>query len=235
MHHFRSRLVFVFLLTALYFVLNQESALAQYEPPTNVKLIMYQLTTGGAIADPPILCSKGSRTYGCTADISNPNRAYPFDSSTITVTIEGTAANNRYLRDVIAQEMSPTSFLPPALAAQAIAARTYAYWHIRTDSIQPGAIDNSNGYQVFLPYRYDQFNDAERTAIDAALQQRFYISYHQSYSVNIYGQNLTLSASDPVFAEFFADAPAQTASNATFSYLTGVEDPISTHPDVKRL
>lgn len=233
------------LLMIIYCVLEAAPVYAQFQPPNTIRVTMYRLNSGNGsiVTDPktgkPIPCTEDrdeiAQSYGCTAITNDDTYAYPFDSSTITVTIEGTAANNRYLRDVIAQEMSPTSFLPSALGAQAIAARTYAYWHIRTDSVQPGPINNSNGYQVFLPYRYDQFNDAERAAIDAALQQRFYMSYHHSYSVNIYGQNLTLSESDPVFAEFFADAPAQTVNNTTFSYLTGVEDPISTHPDVTAL
>jgi hypothetical protein len=229
----------------IYCTLEAAPVHAQFQPPSSIRVIMYRLNFGsGSIAiDPatgkPILCTKDrdeiAQSYGCTAITNNDTYAYPFDSSTITVSIEGAAANDRCLRDVIAQEMSPSSFLPAALAAQAMAARTYAYWHIKTDEIQPGDIDNSNGYQVFLPYRYDQFSEAERAAIDTAIQQRFYLSYPTTYTVSIYGQNLTLVPGDPIFAEFFADAPTRTIGNATFAYLAGVKDPISTHPDVTAL
>jgi len=87
---------------------------------------MYQLDPDSGEST-GILCIPNSQAYGCTADTNDPAHAYPFNSSTITVNIEGTEADNRYLRDVIAQEMSPSSFLQPALDAQAIAARTYAY------------------------------------------------------------------------------------------------------------
>jgi len=194
--------------------------------------MMYHLNADGSIATGDIQCTTDDQSYGCTAVENNANYAYPFDSSTITVDIEGTEANNRYLRDVIAQEMSPSLFLQPALNAQAIAARTYAYWHIRTAVETPGPIDNSNAYQVFLPYRYDQFDNTERAAIDTALQPRHYMAYREPYAVNIYGHYIELSEIDPTFAEFFADIREQTLPNSTFPYLKGVPDPISIHPDI---
>ncbi|MEZ4664757.1 MAG: SpoIID/LytB domain-containing protein [Caldilineaceae bacterium] len=207
-------------------------------PPTEITIEMFQLDVNG---NRIVSCSSNNANlYGCTSfctDICGyaepiPGRNYPFGSSTITVNIEGTEANNRYLRDVVAQEMSPSVFPQTALNSQAIAARTYAYWHIRTEVETPGAIDNSSAYQVFLPYRYDQFSNDEQTTIDIALQSRYYMAYWEPYLINIYGQDINLSESDPIFAEFTADVRELTHANTTFPYLTSVEDPISSHPSV---
>lgn len=151
--------------------------------PSYITLEMFELTPVGVKTTNQ--CLNNKTKWGCTAYCDNgsvcatndPNKAYPWPSSTVTVQIDGSSPTDRYLRDVVAQEMSPTIFRQSALTAQAIAARTYAYWHVRVDNVQPGTINNSNAYQVFVPYRYDTFNASERVAIDAALQQRLYMSY----------------------------------------------------------
>ncbi|MEZ4712196.1 MAG: SpoIID/LytB domain-containing protein [Caldilineaceae bacterium] len=136
-----------------------------------------------------------------------------------------------YLKDVIAQEMSPSSFLQPALDAQAIAARTYAYWHINAT----GSLNNSNQHHVFLPYRYQQFADTERGKVDSAVANRYYMSYHRDF----FNGFRTVSADEPIFSEFSSDAYQQSLThveqNPRHPYLLGVEDPISFHPDIPPL
>jgi hypothetical protein len=133
---------------------------------------------------------------------------------------------------VVPAETSPALFHPTAVGAQAIAARTYAYWHIKTDDVTPGSINNSSAYQVFVPYRYDTFAQGERASVDAALQGRYYLSNISDYTVNLYGHTVNLTAEDPIFAEFFADRPLETLNNPPHPNLVGVADPISSHPDV---
>ncbi|MCL4858602.1 MAG: hypothetical protein KJZ93_04320 [Caldilineaceae bacterium] len=162
---------------------------------------------------------------------------YPFATNPATVKIDGTAPEDRYLLDVVPQEMSPGTHLLPALQAQAIAARTYAFWHIRTDAVTPGAINNLEDYQVFIPRTADRLASADQQRlVDAAvLQNRYYLSYKESYTVSIYGQTLTLSDQDPIFAEFSADVREQTVANPPFPYLQSVADPVSSHPQVPSL
>jgi hypothetical protein len=208
---------------------------------------MYQLWSDGAAK--PDACFSGSRNWGCTAYCVEPTfdpdpcstggaAGYPFSTDAVTVAIEGTSCLTTdspydcYLRDVVPQETSPALFHATAVGAQAVAARTYAYWHIKTDAITPGSINNSSAYQVFVPYRYDTFAQGERASVDAALQGRYYLSNISDYTVNLYGHTVNLTAEDPIFAEFFADRPLETLSNPPHPNLVGVADPISSHPDV---
>jgi len=142
---------------------------------------------------------------------------YPFTSSQVTVEIDGSAAYNgatynRYLRDVVPQETHPEAFAAQAVTALAIAARTFAY-HCGS----AGTIDNSAGYQVYVPFRYDSmkrnYGDF-RPVIDAAVQSQLYLS--SDGNVN----------RDPIDAQYFDDRPAATLSGASANLL-GVPDPIS--------
>ncbi len=218
--------------------LQPKSAHAQYTPPNHVIVTMYSLTEpGGGMLEPPVPCTKDDRSYGCTAVKDDDTYAYPFNDSTITISIEETDGpdNNvygyAYLKDVIAQEMSPSSFLQPALDAQAIAARTYAYWHINAT----GRLNNSNQHHVFLPYRYQQFADADQRKIDSAVANRYYMSYHRSF----FNGFRTVPADEPIFSEFSTDAYQQSRTHAEQNprhpYLLGVEDPLSFHPDIPPL
>ncbi|PKO19558.1 MAG: hypothetical protein CVU38_21555, partial [Chloroflexi bacterium HGW-Chloroflexi-1] len=84
----------------------------------------------------------------------------------MTVEIESTAVNNRYLRDVVPQEMGPAAYHPTAIQAQAIAARSFAYYHIR----QGSSINNSTQYQAFIPRKYDTLTASQQANIDVAVQ-----------------------------------------------------------------
>jgi hypothetical protein len=137
---------------------------------------------------------------------------------------------------VVPSEITVSSYLAPAVQAQAIAARTYAFWHIKTDAQQPGSINNTDEYQVFIPRTYDRLSAEAQRQVDAAvLQNRYYLSYKEGYTVNIYGQNITLTEQDPIFAEFTADVRERTIANAPYAYLASVDDPISSHPTVPTL
>ena len=80
------------------------------------------------------LCSPGDISYGCTAISS---RSYPYSANPVTIPIE-----TDYLLDVVPKEVSVEAFHPTAIQAQAIAARSYAYWHIR----QGSTINNSTQF-----------------------------------------------------------------------------------------
>jgi hypothetical protein len=136
---------------------------------------------------------------------------------------------NNYLLDVIPQEMNPATFHPNAVYAQAIAARTFAYYHIYYVS----TINNSTAFQVFVPYKFESLfpatdpnnpntpcastnlNASQRTVCDATAS-RLYITYYITDT--------------PAFTEFFADRQYRTLSNPPYPYLLGVEDPISIYP-----
>lgn len=184
-----------------------------YIAPTTVRVTMYVLDpTTGAKSPGPILCTAGDTRYGCTQ--SATLGAYPFGSvNPVTVSIEGTATANRYLRDVVTKEMSVSAFHATALRAQAIAARTYLYSQVLLNN----QIDNSTQYQVFVPRAYDALSPTDRGKVDAAVAQRLYMSY---------GNDLF-----PIVSMFFADVPLRTRSG-TAPYLVSVEDPISSHPEI---
>jgi len=148
-----------------------------YSPPSQISVWLYWLTASGARREPYTLCASGHTTWGCTAFCNesgypcerSQTRAYPYSTNPATISIE-----TDYLLNVVPREMSIDAFHPTAIQAQAIAARSYAYWHIR----QGSTINNSSQFQVFVPYFFEALppasfpdnptngNDGERT--DAA-------------------------------------------------------------------
>ncbi|MCA0353710.1 MAG: hypothetical protein LCH85_17085 [Chloroflexi bacterium] len=119
------------------------------QPPTTITLTMYPLDTQGAKLG-NIPCSQMSTTFdvfGCTAIEGDPNYIYPYNSSTITLNIE-----NEYLPNVLPGEMFPPEFITEAMRAQAIAARSYAYYQINNNGSN---INNSTQFQMFIPYRFN--------------------------------------------------------------------------------
>ena len=121
----------------------------------------FELNLDGSL--PPegsrIPCTLGSTHFGCSAYCSDhgypvcylPARGYPYQGNPISLALEAD-----YLLDVVPQEMNPSAFHSAAIAAQAVAARTYVYHQIYY------AIDvnNSTQHQVFLPYRFESLNPA---------------------------------------------------------------------------
>jgi hypothetical protein len=155
-------------------------------------------------------------------DYSHP---YPYgDTNPVTIPIE-----SDYLLDVVPQEL-PTYYHPNALQAQAAAARSYAFWHIN----QGSNINNSNEFQVFVPYRFESLppatfpdntedpcassnlNTSQRIVCDA-VAPRYYIAYEPEDDM-------------PAFTEFSSDAWARTAAGG-YPYLMAVDNPISTGCD----
>lgn len=114
---------------------------------SEVTIQMNRLDNDGAVLPVPVDCSPGDVASGCTDDADRPT-PYPYATSLITISIE-----DDYLIDVVSGEMDPEQgYHRVALQAQAIAARSYVLYHIRTI----GVINNSIHYQLFVPYRFDR-------------------------------------------------------------------------------
>lgn len=196
-----------------------------YSPPSSITIWVYHLRGDGSIDPSYTLCFPGDASYGCTAISS---RSYPYTTNPATIPIE-----TDYLLDVVPKEVSVEAFHPTAIQAQAIAARSYAYWHIR----QGSAINNSTQFQVFVPYAFEAlppttFPDnpsnpcassnlnADQRIVCSAVAPRHYIAY------GTYPNNDL-----PAFTEYFADIRNRTVSGGQ-PYLIAVDNPISSHPDI---
>lgn len=206
--------------------ISEASPSAAYSPPSQITVWMYRLTGAGGIQPPPTLCSSGDASFGCTAFAGDSNHAYPYSTNPVTIPIE-----TDYLLDVVPQEMG-TYYHPVALQAQAIAARSYAYWHIH----QGSTINNSTQFQAFIPYKFESLppvtfpnnpgdpcasnnlNNNQRI-ICGAVAPRHYISYGTYPNDDL-----------PAFTEFSADVWGRTDPGSQ-PYLVAVDDPISTGCD----
>ncbi|PKO20344.1 MAG: hypothetical protein CVU38_20625, partial [Chloroflexi bacterium HGW-Chloroflexi-1] len=148
--------------------------MSSFSPPADITVEMHELYPNGA--KKAAWCSPGNDRWGCSAHCTNypdvcttPATAYPFSGNPVTVQIEGTATNDRYLRDVVPQEMGPAAYHPTAIQAQAIAARSFAYYHIR----QGSSINNSTQFQAFIPRKYDTLTASQKTIVNVAVQDRY--------------------------------------------------------------
>ncbi len=204
--------------------------MSSFTPPANITVRMYRLFSGGGSTG--ILCSSNDTSYGCTAFVGDSSHAYPYGSNNpVTIPIE-----TDYLLDVVPKEVSVEAFHPTAIQAQAIAARSYAYWHIR----QGSAINNSNQFQVFVPYTFEALPSAtspnfpdnpgnpcassnlntDQRIVCGAVAPRHYIAYGTYPNDDL-----------PAFTEYFADIRNRTVGGGQ-PYLIAVDDPISSHPDI---
>jgi hypothetical protein len=217
--------------------------------PADITVTMYALFPGGAQRD--IECAYGSKDWGCTALCDNEINgqddpvynlvctqrdlatAYIYPGNELTIPIE-----SDYLLDVLPQEMSPIAYHPAALRAQAIAARSYAYWHINAGR----HIYNSTNSQVFIPFKFESLppvtfpNDENDPCASTNLnhsQQKVCDAVAPAHHVSYDEQ--------PAFTEFFADVRTRTLTNTTdidsdgeldYPYLRGVADPISWEPTI---
>jgi Stage II sporulation protein len=129
-----------------------------FDPPSQIVVHIYRLTypSGALWTDPNDgshhTCSSSDKYFGCTEFDSDSSRylpdqqrSYPYSTNPVTMSIE-----SDYLLDVVPQEMA-TYYHPTAIQAQAIAARTYAFYHIDQES----TINNSTQFQVFIPYKFE--------------------------------------------------------------------------------
>jgi len=190
-----------------------------------VTVTMFELSPTGASTGQT--CTSGSTKWGCTAYCDNNDngmlwnscspeatKSYPFSIPTVTVSIEGNSSTpyDRYLRDVVPEELairkaSQGNTPLSSMKAQAIAARTYAYWRMEHDYL-----DNSNSRQVFVPYYYDTLTPAQQQRVDEAVNDVWY---------------LTLPGNtEPIDALYGADNGAVTSPGYR-SYLKSISDTIS--------
>ncbi len=224
-----------------------------YTPEPYITVTMYVLDENGGSTG--TLCNAKEVSWGCSAFCTNSTQCphpdleplpYPYgDTNPIHIPIQ-----TYYLLDVVSQEMSPDLYpYPAALRAQAVAARSYAWWHVE-NTILSGwrtSINNSNGYQVFVPYRFDALNPKA-----APLEPTTAAPCASSKSIQNSSQQLACEAVAPRYylVTWYRDAPALTefssdsmdktltyptptppSSPTPFPYLKGVEEPISTSCD----
>ena len=213
-----------------------------YDPPIQVTLTMYQLIEGGVKHGERVIplmeCKRDNliiaTSFGCTAITKSPNRTppYPFENSTITISIDGTDGPDNvgypyaYLWDVVTIELGVhqkgDSSLPnsgyishSAIEAQAIAARTFTFH--RDEYFDD--VDNSTEFHAYLPYSYQALlDDNQKEDVRLGTQRQLYLAESNT--------------SYPLDAQYGADNLAQTvAGTPTFvsdiNYLRSVEDPIS--------
>jgi len=145
--------------------------------------------------------------------------------------------------------MSVDASHPLALQAQTITSRSYASYK----NLAPGAgtptptpMDNSAANQAFIPYRFEFLraeggdyahnptttptpNPLDCTTIPGDNAARYQRKLCQALT-QVQGRYLSYGDSNPIFAEFFADALGATTSGGQ-PYLLGVQDPISTGCD----
>jgi len=175
---------------------------AVFTPPTSITVEMYRLDDYGASTG--VLCTNGDTAYGCTV---TPARPYPYATNPVNISIE-----TDYLLDVVPQEMNPSVCHAVGVQAQAIAVRTYAYFHIHYGS----TINNSTEFQVFIPYRFESLTPAtdpnnpadpcassnlnsNQQAICTATASRYYFTYYNQES--------------PARSEFFSDRQLRTLTH----------------------
>ena len=203
----------------------------EFTPPTRITVRVYRLFSSGTSTG--TLCLYNDTNYGCTTFVGDANHPYPYgDNNPVTIPIE-----TDYLLDVVPSEVSVEAFHPTAVQAQAIAARSYAYWHLNHGYV----VDNSSQFQVFVPYAFEalpsadspnfpnnlsspcastNLNRDQRVVCDAVSHQ-YYISY------GTYPND-----DSPAFTEYFLDIRNRTISS-TLPYLVDVPDPISCHPEIR--
>lgn len=204
---------------------------SSFTPPSLITVRMFELIYPGG-GNTYVLCSPGDTAFGCTAFVSDSSHAYPYGTNNpVTIPIE-----TDYLLDVVPSEVSVEAFHPTAIQAQAIAARSYAYWHIN----QGSTINNSNQFQVFVPYAFEALPSAaspnfpdnpsdpcastnlnnDQRIVCGAVAPRYYIAYGTYPNDDL-----------PALTEYFADIRDRTVSGGQ-PYLIAVDDPISSHPDI---
>lgn len=230
----KSHLAFIFITVLLSYHSYQVSAKSQgidnhqltYHPPSEFYVRLWHLTQSGAKVLPETQCGSGHDGYGCVA-YSGLGYYYPYNSNPALVSVE-----NDYLLDVVPRELDPRLYHSVAEAAEAVAARSYAYYWNHKGWI----VGNDSNYQVFIPYTFEQWldfnipdnlynlcqstnlNQAQLTVCNA-VESRYYISY--------YGD-------EPAQAEFTSDVYNATVTDTGQEYspyIHSVQDPISTSCD----
>jgi hypothetical protein len=228
-----------FLLITSIIPIAQARPLEQTSLPSTISVDMFVLnTTTSAKVLPEQRCASSSSTataYGCTWASDAP---YPYTSNPVTLNIEGD-----YLLDVMPRESNPEEgFLLPALKAQAVAARSYAFYKISINDV----IDNSVNDQVFVPYFFDRLGyfpgpggiDPPTNRIpvninpctDGFFSPTNPATYEQRVVCQAAADKQYISPgtnNTSAFAEFSADRLEGRTVTGGPSYQVSVEDPIS--------
>jgi hypothetical protein len=221
-----------------------------FVPPTELTLEMYALTPSGLPREPAewcededvsddcfMSCRPGDTRFGCTAfcddaaylcpyvDDDPPIiETYPYTQSIITIDFQ-----TDYLLDVVPQELPPW-YNATALKAQAVAARTYAFYHIDNPPTQI-PYNNSVQFQAFVPLKFEaQYpprisNNADDPCATTDLNEG-----QQAICAAVAAPDYMTHKNAPIRAEFASDAKKRTVS-WVFDYLRGVDDPISAKCD----
>jgi len=223
------RLSLTVILTLLLSTQAESAPLKQFSPPAEIKLEMYALRDDGSInfrdySDPHCSSTGGTQlAYGCTwydgrDAVGNREEIYPFSNHEIEIGYEGEMRNGfqqGYLHNVVPHEIaievsSQDNKALSALQAQAIAARTFAYYETFAplDPDVTKRIDNSATKQVYIPFRYDALSIAQQQRVGGAVAGGYYMT--------LPGGLL------PIQAHYGMDNDEWTAS-----YLKSVYDPIN--------
>ena len=207
------------LLTAIFFAVlsvplrARAAADAPFTPPSTIGLRVMRLTANGGNTGSMCDVSPDEKSFGCGSN------GYPYASNPITISIE-----TDYLLNVIPQEM-PLSFAPIAIEAQATAARSFTYWYARRGTL----INNSISYQAFVPGKFIAVSGVTPdNAADPCASGNLGARQAKLCAAMVNPRYMTRFDSDvPVFAQFSADWPERTRTNANHKALRAVDDPIS--------
>jgi hypothetical protein len=186
---------------------------APFTPPSAIGLRVMRLTANGGNTGSMCDVSLDEKSFGCGSN------GYPYASNPITISIE-----TDYLLNVIPQEM-PLSFATTAIEAQATAARSFTYWYARRGTL----INNSISYQAFVPGKFIAVSGVTPdNAADPCASGNLGARQAKLCAAMANPRYMTRFDSDvPVFAQFSADWPERTRTNANHKALRAVDDPIS--------
>lgn len=220
----------VFIITFLSVSNSNVSALPLPPLDTNITIKMFRLQDSGGTTTIPCEFNPPDTSFGCAFY----NFSYPYTSNPINIDVE-----NDYLLDVIAQEMNPGSYpQPAALKAQAIASRSFAQYYINNPLDPPHEFNNSNDFQVFIPYRFENLtpftipNNSTQPCASTNLNEN-QLAVCNAVAARLYiAQAANNTDNNAAKALFMGDQSIETL-DATFDkpYLKSVTEPISTTCD----
>jgi len=197
---------------------------------------MYHLNNDGSMAPGRTLCRIADKdnAFGCVekTEVNGTYFYYPYDSNPMPLAYDADLSipaqiidvETDYLPDVLSREMDPHSYpnLEPQ-RAQAVAARSFADFNFRSQKDEKGEygyLDNSTEDQAFVPYAFEYYINTEQQDV-------------VRNAVNSTSKYYLAQGGSPIDAQFASDSVDRTATyrddtnNATKSYLTEVQDPIS--------
>lgn len=204
-------------------VLPKSSNNLSFVPPSEVYVKMFRLFSNGYRWEPETLCSSGYNYYGCVAEFSG--QFYPYNTNPALVDME-----KDYLLDVVPKEMDPRHYHRWAEVAQAVAARSFAYYWAN----EGYNIWNSTDHQVFVPYTFEHWLGPNYPDNPENPCQSGNLNAAQRIVCNSVAYRYYLTApydsDEPIKAEFSADVYGWTEPGDQ-PYLQSVQDPISTACD----